>query len=550
MPWEASGPCARGAQWSAMRMIPEKISPTTKSNAEKEIFRRLELIDDTDWSFVLHSLNLAEHVWKRVGEIDFLVAGPRGIYVLEVKGGGVSSERGVWRFTDRFGHTRRKRESPFSQARTAMFSLQKRLEGSFQPGLLSRATFGYAVVFPDCDFDAESVEWAPEMVIDRRQLERKDGIRRSLGRLASYWRAKPGSRNGLLGSTDLHEVLRVLRPDFDVIPSLQHVAMHADAELARLTANQYRALDAHARNPRIVFEGGAGTGKTLLAAEICRRERDSGSRTLFTCRSGIIAGFVASQPEMNDVDVLPFGRIPAAEIDRFDAVIVDEAQDLLNFNDLAVLDRILADGLEDGRWSILLDSNNQRGLVGSYDEDAMNYLRSFRPVDLILNDNCRNTRQIVSETQVMTGADVGVSAAGTGPDVEVVFGETPQRRTAAVDRHLEALIRAGVEPTDIVLLSPLEFHESAFGRLPARWRQRIDILDLKGLQQRPRSRLGFARTADFKGLESRFVLLADIGMKGQKPDLPALYVGMTRARIGLWVVLDERLRGILSTAVQ
>lgn len=533
-----------------MRMIPDQVSSATKSDAEREIFRRLSLIDDSDWSFVLHSLNLAEHVWKRVGEIDFLVVGPRGIYVLEVKGGGVSCERGVWRFTDRFGHSRRRREGPFSQARTAMFSLQKSLEDAVQPGLLSRATFGYAVVFPDCDFATESVEWSPEMVIDRRQLDRKDGVRRSLGRLASYWRAKPGSRNGLLGEAETEEILRLLRPDFDVVPSLQHVAALADAELARLTTNQYRALDSHARNPRIIFEGGAGTGKTLLAAEICRRERDGGSKTLFTCRSGIIAGFIAGQPEMDGVDVIPFDRIPPTEVERYDTVVVDEAQDLINFDDLAVLDRILVGGLEDGRWFILLDSNNQRGLVGSFDEDAMNYLRSFRPVDLILNDNCRNTREIVSRTQAMTGADVGVSTAGTGPEAEIVFGATPELRTAAVEGHLEALVDAGVEPADIVLLSPLPLLESAFGRLPAPWRQRIDILDLRGLKRRPRSRFGFARTADFKGLESRFVLLADIGMKDQEPDLPALYVGMTRARVGLWIVLDERFKGRLPNKLQ
>ena len=526
-------------------MIPDQVSAGTKSNAEKELFRRLKLVEDSDWSFALHSLNLAEHVWKRVGEIDFLFVGPRGIYVLEVKGGGVSCEGGIWRFTDRTGHSRRKRESPFSQARTAMFSLQKRLEEAMPRGLLSRATFGYAVVFPDCDFTLESVEWSPEMVIDRGQLDRKDGVRRSLGRLASYWRGKPGSRNGLLGEAEIAEILGLLRPDFDVVPSLQHVADVADAELARLTANQFRALDAHERNPRIVFEGGAGTGKTLLAAEISRRERARGCRTLFTCRSGVMAGFVASQPGMDGVDVIPFGRIPSTGAARYNAVVVDEAQDVLNFDDLAILDRILTGGLEDGRWFILLDSNNQRGLVGIFDQEAMDYLRSFRPVDLILNDNCRNTREIVSRTQAMTGADVGVSAAGTGPDVEVIFEATPEFRAAAVDRQLEALVGAGVEPVDIVLLSPLPLHESTYGRLPARWRQRIDILDLRGLQRRPRSRFGFATIADFKGLESRFILLADIGMKEQELDLPALYVGMTRARISLWIVLDESFRGKL-----
>ena len=42
-----------------------------------------------------------------------------------------------------------------------------------------------------------------------------------------------------------------------------------------------------------------------------------------------MAGFVASQPGMDGVDVIPFGRIPSAEAGRYDAVVVDEAQDVL-----------------------------------------------------------------------------------------------------------------------------------------------------------------------------------------------------------------------------
>ncbi len=529
-----------------MRMIPDQVTVGTRSNAERELFRRLKLVDG-DWSFALHSLNLAEHVWKRVSEIDFLIVGPRGIYVLEVKGGGVSCEGGIWRFTDRAGNSRRKRESPFSQARTAMFSLQKRLEESMPRGTLSKITFGYAVVLPDCEFTLESVEWSQEMVIDRRQLASPDRLRRDLGGLASYWRAKPGARDGLLTEAQIAEILRLLRPEFDLIPSLQHVANVADAELARLTTSQFRALDANQRNSRIIFEGGAGTGKTLLAAEICRREHSSGRSTLFTCRSGIVAGFVASQPEMDGVDVLPFGRISTGESRSYDAVVVDEAQDLLNFDDLAILDRIIVGGLENGRWFFLLDSNNQRGLIGMFDQEAMDYLRSFRPAELLLTDNCRNTREIVSSTQTLTGADVGVSAAGRGPDVETIFGTTLELRAAAVERHLKNLIESGVEPADITLLSPLPLNQSTYGRLSARWRQRIDILDLRSLQSRPLSRIGFATIADFKGLESRFVLLADVGMKHHELDLPALYVGMTRARIGLWIVLEEEFRGQLPT---
>lgn len=524
-------------------MIPDQISPATQSNAERQLFRWLSLTEESGWSYALHSLNLAEHSRKRIGEIDFLLVGSRGIYVLEVKGGRVAQERGVWRFTDRHGESHRKRESPFNQAKSAMFALQEKLERMAPPQLLRHATFGFAVVFPDQDFDVESIEWDPEMVIDRAALERRDGLRRALGRMTDYWRAKPGGRDVPLSQDAVTDILKYLRPDFDVVPTLARVSAAAEAELAQLTENQFRALDSNSRNPRIIFEGGAGTGKTVLAAEMARRERNRGNRALYTCHSSVMTGFVAQQPDMDGIQAVPLQRVSADQGVQFDSIILDEGQDAINFDDLTRLDQVLAGGLDEGRWFILLDSNNQRGLVGSYDSQAMEYLLSFRPAEVILGDNCRNTRQIVQQTQTLTGADAGISAAGTGPEVQIVYADNPVQATAAAAVYLNRLEADGVPAGEITLLSGVRLPESTFEHLPARWRQRIDILDLNRVMARSASRLGFATIADFKGLESRFVLVADIGSSGQASYLSNLYVGMTRARVGLWVALDEKLRG-------
>jgi hypothetical protein len=327
------------------------------------------------------------------------------------------------------------------------------------------------------------------------------------------------------------------------VPTLASVSAAAEAELAQLTANQYRALDSNSRNSRIIFEGGAGTGKTVLAAEIARRERNRGNRTLYTCHSSVMTGFVAQQPDMGGIQAVPLQRVSAAQGVQFDSIVLDEGQDAINFNDLTRLDQVLVGGLDEGRWFILLDSNNQRGLVGSYDPQGMEYLLSFRPTEVILGDNCRNTRQIVQRTQRLTGADIGITTAGTGPEVEVTYADDSVQAAAAAADYLNRLDADGVQPGEITLLSGARLAESAFERLPARWRQRIDVLDLNRVMMRSASRLGFATIPDFKGLESRFVLLADIGSTGQVSYLSNLYVGMTRARVGLWLALDGKLRG-------
>jgi hypothetical protein len=248
---------------------------------------------------------------------------------------------------------------------------------------------------------------------------------------------------------------------------------------------------------------------------------------------------------MESITALPLQRISASQGAQYDSIVVDEGQDAINFDDLNLLDQVIKGGLDDGRWFILLDSNNQRGLVGSYQPDAMDYLRSFRPAEVILGDNCRNTRQIVQQTQNLTGADTGVSTAGTGPEVQVFYSSKPAQVAAAAADYLDRLEADGISPGDVTLLSGVRLRDSAFERLPARWRQRIDILDLNHVMTRSSSRLGFAAIADFKGLESRFVLAADIGPADQAATKSNLYVSMTRARVGLWLAIDEQLRGRL-----
>src|SRR3954454_8891824 len=112
----------------AVRMLPERIDPQTATAAAKPPLHRLELIEHADWPVALHSVNLTEHAWKRMTEIDFLLIGRRGLFLIEVKGGDVSFDGAVWTHTNRYGRAQRKRSSPFSQARSAMFALEARLE--------------------------------------------------------------------------------------------------------------------------------------------------------------------------------------------------------------------------------------------------------------------------------------------------------------------------------------------------------------------------------------------------------------------------------------
>jgi hypothetical protein len=356
--------------------------------------------------------------------------------------------------------------------------------------------------------------------------------------MATYWSEKR-SHPVRVDQSLIERVVSAARPDFETVIPLHSLSRSIEHELVRLTENQFRALDALVASPRVLFEGGAGTGKTLLAVEACRRATASGSRVLYTCTSPYIAAHVRADPQMAGAEVETLDRLDTAQRAPYDLLVVDEAQDVMTYEDLGLLDRLLAGGLDEGRWLMFMDSNNQRGLVGGYDQEAMDYLMSFRPAVYALSDNCRNTREIVAATQRVTGADVGVTSAGSGPAVGFIAAD-PNREVANVVRVLSELKDQGIDLADVTLLSDREFGTSCFSRLPSKWCFLIDHLDLSATSRRPAGRIGFARISDFKGLESPFVIAETTGGAGAGAEhRRSLYVGMTRARIGLWIVGDD-----------
>lgn len=515
-----------------MRMIPNS-APRTSSQAEQRVYGHLRDVDVPGWDVALHSLNLPEHVRKRICEIDFVLVGARGLLGLEVKGGQVSRRNGVWHSRDLRGAKHKLKESPVDQVRSATFALENRLRGALGKELVGRTVFGHGVVFPDCEFDVSSVEWEPEMLLAGKRMV-DPGWADWLDRLGGFWEKKPGKR-GRLSESDVSRYLDYLRPDFDRVRTLRQLSSDVDAELATLTERQYRALDLAEINPRMVFEGGAGTGKTMLAAEMCRRMAEAGDRVLLTCRSGVLAAFLSAQPDLEQIAIRQFDRVSGEQPNAFDVVVVDEAQDVINMADLAVVDRVLAGGLTDGRWTFLLDSNNQRGLVGSYEDAAMARLDGYRPTRYPLKDNCRNTIEIVTATRERTGADLGVTPAGHGHEVTVI--EQPRCVLAhSLAAVLDRLEDEQVPMEQVVLLSPLPFVESIFAALPPSWRQRIDVFDLARLRRPTGGRPGFAQVAQYKGLESPFVVVETVPGADPETTRAALYVGMTRARAALWVV--------------
>jgi len=518
-----------------MRMFPSQ-PHETKSNAERRVFDQLRSAlsgpDQHDW-FALHSLNLPRHAYKRFGEIDFVVCGPGGLFVLEVKGGGLSCREGVWETTNRYGETDRLKESPFKQAETALHGLRRKLPEPLQ----SRLIVGFGVVAPDVRGFPPSVEWDREQLADASDFHR---FEKWLLALVAYWRKKDGSKRSLDPGT-LSELLKALRPDFETVVPLHAQAHAVEQRIATFTSEQMRLIDVVEANERVICHGGAGTGKTLLALELARRWVAAGLRVALACHSPWLRGFLDRQA-MPGLSVCLADSIAIAArragLERFDALIVDEGQDVLNMESLAKLDAALRGGLETGRWCFFHDANNQSGLCGSYVPDAYDYLASLSPTKVPLRTNCRNTLQILNKVKGSLGADLGVSGVGEGPAVREQIARDAEHAAALLAAELDALIEnEGFSPAEIVVLSPLPLAQSSAAPLVDRRKPVLAEMDAYSPRAGGRALPGFAMVGDFKGLESEVVVLIDMPTPGRDSVFSAQhYVGMSRARVLLSII--------------
>src|SRR6266852_5246542 len=277
------------------RMVPAAFDGSTVSAAERKIFELLKHDPvAADW-IVLHSLGLSRRGKKPYGEVDFVVLIPRGgVFCLEVKGGRIACRTGELETTDRHDQTERLGRSPFLQARECMFAVRDFVLNQAPLGFPSGVAYGYAVVMPDVSFKEQSTEWEPWQAIDRDSLSNSIAIpllklaaeQRKLFRDVSPTEPSPAT---------MRTIRQLLRPDFEAVVSRGATLDDTEAQLLRLTEEQFDALDLLADNERCLVEGAAGTGKTMLALEYARRSSKNGRRTLFVCFNRLLGEWLVRQ---------------------------------------------------------------------------------------------------------------------------------------------------------------------------------------------------------------------------------------------------------------
>ena len=524
-----------------MLMVPDNPYPTS-SKAEKRIFDALrEAFYPHHAVFIaLHSFKLPQHAYKRTAEIDFLICCLHGVFALEIKGGRVSFDGQRWGYMSREGHEDISYEGPFRQAESAMYSLRERLSRQLTSTLFKKITFGYGVILPDCRLSSESFEWDKALLCQDGQHR---ALERWLKQLIQYWCAKELAPQQL-SADEIKVLMDVLRPKQVSITPLHTQVEWAIERIAQFTEQQLLLLDAVEANPRVICSGSAGTGKTFMAMELARRWTSTGQQVLLVCRSPWLKQFLMAKFYLPNLTISTLEGLPMAvrraHIHSYDALLVDEGQDVLDVKFIQQVEPYLTDGFAQGRWVFFHDINNQAGFFGAVDPQVLAQLERLTPVQVPLRRNCRNTANILDAMREYTNADMAVDAVGAGPAVKVTNATDAAHFLTLLKQSVaDILEHGGLSAGELTILTDkctADFMQQ-FGRfLPCK----VAMLDEYAMKNFPPDAVSLTTVDAFKGLENTAVIVclnqSNVSVEQQQL---LRYVGMSRARAVLHIVFCE-----------
>ena len=507
------------------------------------------------------------------GEADFTVLSPQGgVLAVEVKGGGVTFDpaSGSWHSVDRSGRTHQIKD-PFKQASKERHALFDQITGhvSWRQWSGTRLTIGHAVMLPDIG--------DPTPLIGPDRQREVVGVNADIQNIAPwhdrvmrFWRQQ---NEDALGAKGVRLIEDILCKAIDVRPVLRAAVDDAERQRIRLTSNQAKVFRVIGGRRRAVVSGGAGTGKTVLAVEKAKALAQAGLTVLLLCYNRPLADSIVdglrdeplihaqtyhqlcdrrirqanflghdllqeafeAYPGTSDqhrFDVqMPYALALSADVldERFDSVVVDEAQDFSDEYWLGV--EMLLRDQENGHLYIFIDENQ-----------ALYPRKAKLPVEeepFYLTNNCRNTAPIHEAGYRFYEGNVIDPPELVGEDVVWTGVDKPEAQADAVARRVNQWVRIeGLKPEDVAVLVAKRPKSLTYELLE----QRTDSAGVAwAFEEHGKSQKVLVDTvARFKGLEAQAVVLWIGDEVVDEVNWETVYVGITRAKSLLAVVGSKR----------
>ena len=526
------------------------------SPGELDLLKKFyECKNDADWT-VIYSLHLKDHIVQSLGEADMIIAIPSvGFLVVEVKHHKkVSFDRvtGDWKL----GQDPPAKKSPFLQLEENRISFQKKIKQIYP--MLSNVMCWELLVFTRINKIESQFEFNKEDYVkyDDFKLKGKEFLNLFSNRIVKI---KEQSKTTLSfidqdapNKTQIN-IFNQIRKSVvsEMTPNMRREILNKNLKKV-FTEHQLYIYNHMKNNSQLLIEGPSGTGKTLLAMEAANQANINQCKTLFLCFNTLLGNYLKNElSDLENVEVnTKFelfkkiigdeGKIETNEDQyfknltrlvteflinneekyiKYDQIILDEAQDILDQETLDILDLILIRGLKKGSYKFFGDFDFQN-VQNKKLIDLEKFKNIYSPFSSTLHENCRNMPDMISTAKFFCKYD-------------------PYSRVLRHDENSEPIINEYKDDTDLLekldkLVNSLIQQKFKFDEITVLTFKSKEKSILKKLQFNNYENLNFLKRLDvktireFKGMENNVIIITELENLENEIDRQLLHIAMTR----------------------
>jgi hypothetical protein len=563
-----------------VRLIPSQYNEDTPPG-EKIIFDFFSQ-SNNNW-VVFHSIDIAPFSGQqyriRRREIDFIAVIPEiGILCIEVKSHKHIAFDGTCWQPDSI------KMSPFSQSNGASATFYKALK-SYWPEA-KKIPVVSCCIFPYANFELmPNIQVHSSELMDGRKFRSMKTVAeftQKLEEMATRLISDASNLSKLsnpLSSKEISRLIRVCQPFSTIKQTAREEIDSLESKNESLLLEQQKiVLQLFRLNSRVIVNGGAGTGKTLLSIMLAKELNQGNLKIGVVCFNKLIGDWVKSRlldQQNNSVAgsinsalishckiVIPhnpdqtfWSNVPSQisnyfsnnPSEKFDVLIVDEAQDILGNDDwFSCLDQMLEAGLKGGKYLFLGDFENQLLFNKINLQTNLELLElEYSPTKWFLSENCRNYEE-VGENAIRLAGMIASPYSNylkkQKPRISLYEINTfvdPIEQFDAISQIIRDLKLEGYKPCEITLLSfkPLKQSSIKVG----------DLVDDSKTQRSEINSDGIVLESiyNYKGMENKIIIYFDIEVTNTEVCRDLMYTGITRATDAIRLLVNERSKKIL-----
>jgi superfamily I DNA and RNA helicase len=539
----------------------------TFDNREEEVYNFLKKkFADDKQVHVYHSLVInfpgVDH-----REIDFLVIGPFGLVILEIKN---MNLRVNGKFLEKYSvnenkwikiiNEDKKYNNPIEQILTASDQLESFLKfnNKTKAPIESKTVQKFLVVLHP---NVKSLQSPESKIIFLHEKNYQKSLSEILEKIDTKFT-----------TAKINLICDILDKNCNYINSLNRRSKTHEQKIIALTKEQFKVLN-ELNDERILLEGVAGAGKTLIAMEAAKLADKNKFKTLLICHSSnlnaylkdvlkeyknitvsTMQGFLTNLEKIavsqkifpktfhksnNSTEKYDFvknqkpkkilGIIDKIKnLDTFDYIIVDEAQDLLTENEMKILSKVLNGEFQKGKWLICYDGD--QALMGPI-ESGLKYLQGFKPKYKNLKSNIRTPKEIFLTALKLAGLEKSNSKLDDYTTLEMIPYNSLEVGRKIINEFIFKAIKRGFKPEDITILSPqIKKNTEVIGNLMRLGDERKSFpLKLMNEGKIEKNIISFSEILRFKGMENKCIILTGIEDFKNEEIFNSIYVALTRS---------------------